>query len=72
MMTAMCVANLWLDYINLRSKYQNENAPQDSWQLFKMIAAAYPASFAIAIFSIVFSIFVFALCGFHSFLVGVN
>lgn len=42
------------------------------WQLIRWTFKDYPASVCVAIFAVLFSIFVFALCGFHSFVISQN
>ena len=62
--TAMCIANLWLEVTEVD---YDSNA-----EALNETAKKYPTSILVGCFVILFSIFVLALCGFHSFLIGIN
>lgn len=63
----MCLANIVIHYNEVRDNPDNEDlsGAEVFWEVFKQ----YWVSMLGAFIAVLFSIFVFALCGFHSYLV---
>ena len=65
--TTMCVANIVIHYNELSDNPENEDL--SGAEVFWEVTKQYWVSMLGAFIAVLFSIFVFALCGFHSYLV---
>lgn len=70
--TAMCIANLWLQHQHVTQLEQSNNELYSTSSALNEAIANYPVSIIVGIISIVFSVFVITLWGFHTYLVGLN
>lgn len=68
LLVIMCIANLVIDYEEIEEA--EENKDMAGYEIFGETMRAYWWSFVAAFFAIVFSIFVFGLCGFHTYLIS--
>ena len=68
LLVIMCIANLVIDYNEIEAA--EENVDMAGHEVFGETMKAYWWSFIAAFFAIVFSIFVFGLCGFHTYLIS--
>lgn len=66
--TTLCIANLVIHYQEVSADPDNEDKSFIS--VTGKVLSKYWASFVGAFIAIIFSIFVFGLCGYHSFLVS--
>ena len=64
----LCIANLVIHYHEVAEK--PHNAKLSNLELFAKVSKKYWASEVGAFIAMLFSIFVFGLCGFHTFLVN--
>ena len=65
LLVAMCIANLYIEF----EEISNENEDMSGPEIFGETLKKYWWSFIAAFIALVFSIFVFGLFGFHSYLV---
>lgn len=70
--TLLCVANYVLHYQDIHANYHIQGEVRSFSELFLETVHTFPASFVVALFAVLFSFFVFTLCGFHSFIVSIN
>ena len=66
LITAMCIANLWICYLETAKDSLTTN------ETLRITVSSYPGSVIIAVFSLLFSCFVFPLISFHTFIIGIN
>ena len=64
----MCIANMVIHYHELSDN--PDYSDQSNFEIFGEVFKAYWVSMVGAFIAVLFSIFVFALCGFHTYLVG--
>ena len=64
----MCIANMTIHYQEVRDNPKNEDLSGSD--VFYEVFAKYWASLIGSFFALVMSIFVFGLCGFHTYLVS--
>ena len=65
LLVTMCIANLVIDYEETEKEHPDMSGPE----VFGETMSVYWWSFVASFICLVFSIFVFGLCGFHSYLV---
>ena len=68
----LCIANLVIHYQQVQETLLLAEDTASVGSILKEVLKQFPMSLVIAVFATVFSIFVFALCGFHTYLVSLN
>ena len=68
LLVIMCIANLVIDYAEIEAS--EDSVGLAGHEIFGETMASYWWSFLAALFCLIFSIFVFGLCGFHTYLIS--
>jgi preprotein translocase subunit SecG len=70
--TSLSISNLVLHYQTISKGYSDTKMEQTSPKIFQETITEYPMSFFIAMFAILFSVFVLTLFSFHTYILSEN
>ena len=68
----MCILNVHLHFQETREAHKEEERFESNWAVLRLTLWSYWGSILIAIYAIVFGIFVFGLTGFHTLIISEN
>ena len=68
----LCISNVLIHFYETRDQHREDQVYQSNWQIWKLTLGSYAGSIIIAVYAILFGVFVFALTIFHSYIITEN
>ena len=68
----LCISNVLIHFYETRDQHREDQVYQSNWQIWKLTLGSYAGSIIIAVYAILFGVFVFALTVFHSYIITEN
>ena len=68
----LCINNVITHFIETRELHKDEGIYDSNWGIWKLTLKSYWGSIVIALYSLLFGCFVFALCVFHTVIISEN
>ena len=72
MTIVLCIMNVNIHFIETRDAHKADGIYEDNFGIWKLTLTQYWGSILIALYAILFGVFVFALCAFHTLIISQN
>ena len=68
----LCISNVIIHFQETKDLHLEDGSYESNWQILKLTLSEYAGSIVIALYAILFGVFVFALTAFHTYIISEN
>ena len=68
----LCVSNVAIHFQETKDLHLEDGSYESNWQIWKLTLSLYAGSIVVALYAILFGVFVFALTVFHTYIITEN